>query len=249
MKQKMSLALLAPFAALAACSQPSAEAPRAANATDETTDLGATDDNPVVVELFQSQGCSSCPPANANVNEIATEPGILALSFAVTYWDRLGWKDTFGDQAYTDRQWDYARGGGRTKVATPQVIVNGGEPIIGNKIDQLRKVIADRGPLASGPDIEVTGNAVEVAAGETETDATLWLVRYDPQSVEVPIGWGENGGRMLPHRNIVHELVDLATWSGDTVRAVLPAATRDGLSTAVILQQGKGGPIIAARKV
>jgi hypothetical protein len=73
--------------------------------------------HPTVVELFESQGCSSCPPANANLNAIADRPDILALNFAVTYWDQLGWKDTFAQPGFTARQWDYARAGGRGEVA------------------------------------------------------------------------------------------------------------------------------------
>src|SRR5580693_943584 len=81
--------------------------------------------HPVVVELFQSQGCSSCPPANANVMAIADRPDVLALSFGVTYWDSLGWKDTFASPKFTARQWDYAHGLGHSNVFTPQVVING----------------------------------------------------------------------------------------------------------------------------
>ena len=85
----------------------------------------------MVVEEFQSQGCSSCPPATANVNALAARPEVLALSYAVTYWDQLGWKDTFAAPAFTQRQWDYAHYAGRGNVATPQVIVNGRSAIVG----------------------------------------------------------------------------------------------------------------------
>src|SRR3954447_17031087 len=81
--------------------------------------------HPTVVELFQSQGCSSCPPAIANINAIASRPDILALTFAVTYCDQLGWKDTFARPEFTGRQWDYAHAAGRGQVATPQTIING----------------------------------------------------------------------------------------------------------------------------
>ncbi|HWA61493.1 MAG TPA: DUF1223 domain-containing protein, partial [Caulobacteraceae bacterium] len=81
--------------------------------------------HPVVVELFQSQGCSSCPPANANLMSIADRPDVLALSFGVTYWDQLGWKDTFASPQFTARQWDYARALRHDNVFTPQVVVNG----------------------------------------------------------------------------------------------------------------------------
>nr|MBA2467204.1 DUF1223 domain-containing protein [Sphingomonas sp.] len=115
--------------------------------------LAADVHHPVVVELFQSQGCSSCPPANANLNAIAGHPDVLALSFAVTYWNGLGWKDTFAHPAFTARQWEYSKAGGRTNVSTPQVIVNGRGVLIGHRRDQLLASIKryDRG--ASGPAI------------------------------------------------------------------------------------------------
>src|SRR5512146_2171714 len=87
--------------------------------------------HPVVVELYQSQGCSSCPPANANLIAVADRPEILALSFGVTYWDDLGWKDTFAKPQFTQRQWDYARGLKHTQVFTPQIVVNGRKDGVG----------------------------------------------------------------------------------------------------------------------
>ncbi|MDV5825703.1 DUF1223 domain-containing protein [Sphingobium naphthae] len=202
---------------------------------------------PVVVELFQSQGCSSCPPANANVNAIADAPGVLALSFAVTYWDRLGWKDTFGSPAWTARQWDYARAAGRPQVATPQVIINGGPTIVGSNRAQLEATIQRAGPAHGGPAISARNGTLTFAAGKG-APSTIWLVRYDPRTVEVPIRAGENGGRTLPHRNIVRELVKLGNWSGAVTELPLPSAPR-GLRSAVLVQQGTGGPITAARKL
>ena len=84
-----------------------------------------------VVELFQSQGCSSCPPANANVMALSDRPDLLTLSFGVTYWDQLGWKDTFASPRYTERQWDYAHAFHRRQVFTPEVVVNGHADVVG----------------------------------------------------------------------------------------------------------------------
>ena len=92
---------------------------------------------PVLVELFTSQGCSSCPPANAAVAQLSARPEILALSFGVTYWDDLGWKDTFAQKKFTDRQWDYARGLKHTNVATPQVVVNGRLDVVGQSVPEI----------------------------------------------------------------------------------------------------------------
>lgn len=210
---------------------------------------GASPQHPVVVELFQSQGCSSCPPANANVNALAGRPDVLALSFAVTYWDQLGWKDVFAKPSYTARQWDYARHAGRSQVATPQVIVNGDTAIVGSNRQQLDQTLRSAGPARGGPNLAVTGNTLTVGSGKAANPATIWVVRYEPRSIEVAIRAGENGGRTLPHRDIVRELVRLDTWSGAAKHITLPAATRPGLATAILVQQGTGGRIIAALKV
>ncbi|WP_457349431.1 DUF1223 domain-containing protein [Sphingomonas sp. UYP23] len=205
--------------------------------------------NPVVVELFQSQGCSSCPPANANLNAIADRPDVLALSFSVTYWDQLGWKDTFGSPRWTARQWDYAHSAGRPQVATPQVIVNGGPTLVGNDAAQLAAVIAKTGRPRGGPVLARVGNTLRVGASAPGTTATIWLVRYDPRVRAVPIRAGENGGRTLPHRDIVRELVPLGTWQGLAAAFALPAAKEANLASAVLVQRGKGGPIIASAKI
>jgi hypothetical protein len=103
--------------------------------------------HPAVVELFQSQGCSSCPPANANVNALSQRPDVLALSFAVTYWDRLGWKDTFDKPQFTERQWQYARAMRQQDVYTPQVVVNGRVEGVGAEPGEIEGLMsrADRG--------------------------------------------------------------------------------------------------------
>lgn len=232
---------------LAACNQ-AANAP-VAPARPTQPIVGASAEHPVVVELFQSQGCSSCPPANANVNALADRPDVLALSFAVTYWDQLGWQDTFGSPRWTARQWEYARAAGRGQVATPQVIVNGGPTIVGSNQAQLDALLAKQGPARGGPDISEDAGRVRLAAATASAPATVWLVRYDPRSQDVPIQAGENGGRTLPHRDIVRELVRLGDWNGSAVDYSLPAAGGAGLNSAVLVQQGEGGPIIAARKL
>ena len=233
---------------LAGCSQSQAadaEAPR----PHASPASHATATHPVVVELFQSQGCSSCPPANANVNAIADRPDILALSFAVTYWDQLGWKDTFGSPRWTARQWEYARKGGRAQVATPQVIVNGSTAIVGSNRQQLDDTIAKAGPARGGPDLSAAGATIRVGAGTGGAPSAVWLVRYDPRVRQVPIRAGENGGRTLPHRDVVRELVQLGNWSGSAAAFTVPAAHETGLASAVIVQRGAGGPITAALKI
>jgi hypothetical protein len=204
---------------------------------------------PVVIEEFQSQGCSSCPPATANVNALAERPEVLALSFAVTYWDALGWKDTFASPAFTQRQWDYAHHAGRKNVATPQVIVNGGPTVNGGDLRELEQLAEKEGSPKGGPAIEAKNGAVALAGGKTAQPVTVWLVRYDPQVRWVAIRAGENNGRKLPHRDVVRELIALGEWNGAAASFQLPAAKKARLANAVLVQAGKGGPIIAARRI
>ena len=201
-----------------------------------------------VIELFQSQGCSSCPPANANVNAlIASRPDVLALSFAVTYWDQLGWKDRFATPAYTQRQWDYAKGLNHEQVWTPQVVINGRTDITGTKAQPLASLIAATPPV-TGPTLAIKGDSVTVsAAAAPKRAADVWLVRYDPRTIAVSVKAGENDGRTLPHRNVVRELTRLGHWSGSASTFKVPAAPA-GLATAVLVQVPQGGPILAAAR-
>jgi len=202
---------------------------------------------PVVVELFTSQGCSSCPPANATLSVLADRPDILALSFGVTYWDDLGWKDTFASPQFTARQWDYAHGLRHTQVGTPQMVVQGRRDTVGQSVGEVEPLIeAARRQAVAAPAIAVTDRAVTVAASAGLPRADVWLVRYDPRVVQVPIQRGENSGRTLPHRNVVHQLVKLGDWSGQAETLTLPQASAPHLRTAVLLQAGPGGPILSA---
>ena len=202
---------------------------------------------PVVVELFQSQGCSSCPPANAYVNAIAGRADVLALSFAVTYWDQLGWKDRFARAAYTDRQWDYAHARALPDVATPELIVNGRHGARGSDRRALDGALAAGAKDAPAISVSIGADGVTVGAGAV-SGADVWLVRYDPRVLEVPITRGENGGRTLPHRNIVKQLVRLGQYRGTSAHFALPPAPEAGLLTAALVQTPHGGPILAAAK-
>ena len=204
--------------------------------------------HPTVIELYESQGCSSCPPANANLNAIADRPDVLALNFAVTYWDRLGWKDTFAQQSFTDRQYAYAGAQSQSSVFTPQMIVNGTGGLVGIHPHEVADAIQryDRGN--GGPQID-WGKGTVVISQAGGADAVVWLVRYDPRDLEVAIGRGENAGRKLPHRNIVKELVQLGAVNGGSASFDLPSASDPALRTAVMVQQGTGGPILSAAKM
>ncbi|MGH6632104.1 MAG: DUF1223 domain-containing protein, partial [Sphingopyxis sp.] len=193
--------------------------------------------------------CSSCPPANANLNAIAGRADVLALSFAVTYWDELGWKDTFAQPRFTERQRDYAQASGRGQVFTPQMIVNGRGVLVGRGPDEVAEFMRrfDRG--SSGPTVTAAADSVTIDAVKASSPATVWLVRYDPRTRNVPIGAGENGGRTLPHRNIVHALERLGQWTGAPASFAIAASPDPDWRSAVLVQQGPGGPIIAARRI
>ena len=201
-----------------------------------------------VVELFQSQGCSDCPPANANVMALSGRSDLLTLSFGVTYWDQLGWKDTFASPQYTARQWDYARGLHHSNVYTPQVIVNGRADIVGRDRKELDALIArqaDDQAHRSLPSLTLTQDAATISAGP-RGNHDVWLVRFNPAIENVPIARGENEGITLPHRNVVKQLVKLGAWTGAPARYALPAAPQPRLRQAVLVQSGPGGAIVAA---
>jgi hypothetical protein len=229
---------------LAGCGQYTAMSSEAKAAAPASVTASAA--NPVVVELFQSQGCSSCPPANAAVNAIADRSDIIALNFAVTYWDRLGWKDIFADKAYTQRQYDYARTLGDENVYTPQIILNGKRAIVGTKPGELSRAIAATSPLGNAPSI--TADTASVKIGSGSGGATVWLVRYDPRVQNVAVRSGENSGRVLPHKNIVRQLDKLGRWNGAAVNYAL---TKSGntIWKPVILVQSDRGAILSAKRI
>ena len=198
----------------------------------------------VVVELFQSQGCSSCPPAQANLNAIAAQPNVLALSFAVTYWDSRGWKDTFATKAYTDRQWSYASYRHRNNVWTPQIYIDGKTDLVGTDRTQLDDAIAHAS--SNGPSLSWQHRHLLIGAGKAGASADVWLVRYDPHTLNVAISAGENDGRTLPHRNVVRELIHLGQWHGSARAFPLPPSSLSGLSTAALVQIESGGEILSA---
>ncbi len=212
--------------------------------------LAADAAHPTVIELFQSQGCSSCPPAEANVSAVSGRPDVLALSFEVDYWDRLGWKDTFSRAAWTERQYGYARAMGHgDSVYTPQVVINGRVEGDGLEPGALAGLMSrgDRG--AGGPSVGFSGGTVTVGPGRAPTGgADVWLARYIPHTVEVAIPRGENGGRTLPYKDVVREMVLLGKWRGEAATFPAPAGRDPGLAEAALVQANGVGPIIAAAK-
>ncbi len=213
-------------------------------------DTGAS--RPVVVELFTSQGCSSCPPADELLGELADQPGVLALSFHVDYWDYIGWKDPFAAAQYTERQRDYAAALGLRYVYTPQIVVDGRHDVVGSKRRAVTRAIEesarDATPLTVTLD-EEDGGRVLLSAGEAPSGgATVWLVTFDDDQ-KTQVARGENRGRALTNSNVVRELIALGTWTGEkkAFSLDLAAARAEGRGgCAVIVQQGRGGPILGA---
>ncbi len=197
-----------------------------------------------VVELFQSQGCSSCPPANANVIALADQPQVLVLSWQVTYWDNLGWKDSFAKPAFTQRQHDYSRSLGHNGVWTPQVVINGRGDVIG--ADRRELVSALRRYDRGGDALSLSLSPVSVTVSGSAATSSVYLVRYDPRVVQVPIRAGENGGRTLPHRNVVRDFRLLGRFAGGSRSFDFPQGGEAGLRTAILVQAETNGTIIAA---
>jgi hypothetical protein len=199
-----------------------------------------------VVELFTSQGCSSCPPADRLLGELAKDNSIVAMTLPVDYWDYLGWKDTLANPRYSARQRAYARNRGDREVATPQVIVNGVVPVVGSDkaaieraIAQTRSVVstAPVSIVASGDKLTVTVDSARAQPAKGE----VWLCAMR-KSVPVEISRGENRGRSVTYYNVSRRWVKLGDWTGQPVNwtVSLSQIKADGVdATAVLVQSGQ----------
>ena len=202
---------------------------------------------PVVIELFTSQGCSSCPPADAVLTDLARQrPDVLPLAFHVTYWNDLGWKDPFSFDAATLRQEAYARSLGG-ELYTPEMVVNGSRGFVGSRRAEALSQIADA-MQGAAPAIPISltraGPVLTAAVGAGAGDAQVLLVGFDPEH-QTSVGRGENGGRRLLESNIVRSLTAMGRWTGSSAdfRLGAPAGER----FAVLLQAADGRILAAAR--
>ncbi|MCG7394633.1 DUF1223 domain-containing protein [Microvirga sp. ACRRW] len=241
MVSRLKIALVA--AGLAALLQPAlAEPPRA------------------VVELFTSQGCSNCPPADALLVEYAQKHDIVALSFPVNYWDYLGWKDTLAHTEFTARQKDYAHARSDRQVFTPQMIVNGKKSCIGSDRAQIENAIQmtlkGRSTLPVDVNVSEENGTVTVSVKEiaepARREALVWVLPV-LRSQTVPIERGENKGRTVTYANVVRGLKRIGEWNGGSARFEVPAETaRGGADGYVVLlqtaQDDKPSVILGAAK-
>ena len=212
---------------------------------------------PAVLELYTSQGCSSCPAADALLAQLASRGEVVALSLSVDYWDYLGWRDTLANSKFTERQRAYAKARGDGAIYTPQIVVNGLAHVNGSDEGQILRAIdktsktvaAQRVPLRLSQEKgKLVVEASAAAPGSVVKDATLWLAVIAP-TVEVSIGRGENKGKKVTYTNVVRELMPIGSWSGKalTVELERQAILRPGADRcAVLLQQGQAGPIVGA---
>jgi hypothetical protein len=207
-----------------------------------------------VVELFTSQGCSSCPAADALLGRLAQRDDVIAISLSVDYWDYLGWRDTLAQSKFAQRQKAYAKVLGDGMVYTPQAVVNGVVHVNGSDEDKIARAIEKTSKLAHVPvHLSTDGGKLVVdlgpaPEGTASKDATLWLAVMS-KSVEVPITRGENKGKTVTYSNVLRELIPIGTWSGKPMTVQLERHSfmaKDTDRCAVLLQQGQAGPIAGA---
>jgi hypothetical protein len=213
-------------------------------------------EGPWAIELFTSQGCSSCPPADAYLGLLAKRPDIVALSFHVDYWDYIGWKDAFATRATTQRQRNYARVLKQRYVYTPEMVVEGIGHDTGRERAGIERLLADaqrRSTSRATPELSRTQDGaltVKLAAFPLDGQpADVTLAIYDRRH-STPVASGENQGRMLDNFNIVRRLQVLSRWDGAAASWTIDdAGLQPGLGAAVLVQRADHGPVIGCNKL
>jgi len=212
-----------------------------------------------VVELFTSQGCSSCPPADKIIGELAKDPSVLALSMPIDYWDYLGWKDTLADARFSARQKAYSQMRGDRDVYTPQVVVNGSVHLVGSDRAGIESAIGDtkaEGVMSVPVSMTLVGKQINVSvAASSKAPAALhgevWICSIS-KAVPISIGRGENRGREVTYYNVVRNVLKVGDWNGSAVSWTVPLEniSREGVdAAAVFVQDGsrdRPGPMLGA---
>jgi hypothetical protein len=202
--------------------------------------VAAATRTPVVVELFTSEGCSSCPPADAYLGELTKSADIIALSFHVDYWDYIGWKDPFASPQLTDRQRKYTTALGNRFLYTPEIVVDGREDATGSDRDSVGKLIRDQ--QATGRKVAVTIQergehkyTIRIPDSSFQAGATVWMAFFD-KTHKTAVAHGENGGRTLEEYNIVREFKALGRYDGKAAEIPLDMALTSENGCAILVQ-------------
>lgn len=212
----------------------------------------SADDRPVLLELYTSQGCSSCPPADDMMVRLADNEDVIALALHVDYWDYLGWRDAFASPQYVDRQRAYARVANHRTIYTPQFVVNGQRNVAGYRPDEIARHVAELSMEAEPVDLTLTKSAVGLSidlkpVANPVGRAVIQVVRYNPAQA-VDIERGENAGHTIVYANIVTEWKQVARWNGRGAFSM--RVPLDGDQPAVVIVQSDGpGPVLAVRRV
>jgi len=207
--------------------------------------------SPVVVELYTSQGCSSCPPADEYLGRLADRSDVIALSLHVDYWDYLGWRDVFSSPAHTRRQRDYAGRMGERMVYTPQIVVQGREGMVGShakKVDAAIKRHAAQPTAALVKLVRMDDRLVAeiMPVGDEQARGQVLMAWYS-RAEQVAIRAGENRGREIVYHNVVRGWSDMGVWRGGRIALTAPLPMADGV--AVLIQDREGGPILGAGRL
>ena len=211
-----------------------------------------------VIELFTSQGCSSCPAADKLLGELARDPNVIALSLPIDYWDYLGWKDTLADPRFTARQRAYSKMRGDRDVYTPQVVINGKVHVIGSDRAGIENAIGEttsQGGVMTVPvSLSIARGQITIALAASSAvtgHSEIWISSV-AKAVPIAIGRGENRGREITYHNVVRSWLKVGDWNGKAGSWTVPIenVSRDGVDGAVVtIQDGnrdKPGPMLGA---
>ena len=205
----------------------------------------------VVVELFTSQGCSSCPPADKILGELAERDDVIALAMHVDYWDYLGWKDEFGSPANTKRQRAYAQSMGERSIYTPQMVIGGVEHVVGSRGMKVAKAIKKHSERRMPVTVKLQrqgGTVTVVADGSGNLPNMVVQIATFTPSATVNVRRGENAGRTLTYHNVVRSLTPVGRWNGQgTYSASAPVPSN--MPVAVLIQARSGGAILGAAQL
>lgn len=202
-----------------------------------------------MVELFTSQGCNACPPADRLLGKLADREDVVALSFHVDYWDYLGWRDTFASPMHTERQRRYREAWDERVIYTPQAVVQGQIVVPATDLKALETAIERAADFGTEHTIHIDGREGMLEAVlspmEMERPCTIWIAKYSV-SETVAVGRGENAGKELTYHNVVTSLDRIGDWDGEDAETVVLPQPEKGEGVAVWLQMGPGGPVLAA---